>query len=62
MVCGFVPDERPGIWLFLVDVVVDGLLQLPGRSMDAASQLLFSECGEPAFDQVDPVGRGRREV
>src|ERR1700676_1662459 len=46
----------------MVDVAADGLFQLGSRAMDATPKLFFSECCEPAFDQVEPTGGGRREV
>jgi hypothetical protein len=57
-----VPDER--LWGFVVvlDEATAGCFQLFGGAMDAAPELLFSKQSEPAFDQVEPTGRGGREV
>ena len=46
----------------VVDVVSDGLFQLFGGAVNASSELLFGEVCEPAFDQVQPRGRGWGEV
>ena len=46
----------------VLDEVVDGSFQFFGGAMDASSQLLSCEQSEPAFDQVEPRGRGGREV
>ena len=62
MVCRFVPDERLGVAIAVVDVVADSLFQLFGGAMDSAPELLFGKHGEPAFDQVEPGGRGWGEV
>jgi len=37
-------------------------LQLGDTAVDAASQLLVRELGEPALDEVQPRAVGRREV
>ena len=37
-------------------------LEFAGRSMCAATDLLFGQCSKPAFDLVEPRGRGRREM
>ena len=44
------------------EVVADGVFQFAGAAMDAAAQLFFGKASEPAFDQVEPGGAGRREV
>ena len=56
------PDE--GLWVFVVvlDEATDGLLQFLGGAMDAAAELFFGQQREPAFHQVEPTGRGGREV
>ena len=62
LVCGFVPDE--GFWILVVvsNVDADGLFQLFGRAMHAAAELFFREQSEPALDQIEPAGRGGREM
>jgi hypothetical protein len=62
LVSGFGPDE--GFWMAVVEfeVVADRVLQFADTAMDAATQLFFSEACEPAFDQIEPGGAGRREV
>ena len=30
--------------------------------MDTAAELFFGDCGKPSLDQVEPAGRGGREV
>ena len=44
------------------DELVDGGFQFFGRAVDAASELTICEQREPAFHQVQPRGRGGREV
>ena len=46
----------------LFDEGADVGLELAGRVVHAALQLLSRQFGEPAFDLVDPESRGRREV
>ncbi len=45
-------DQGLGMLVVVVDVVSDSLLQLFGGAMNASSDLLFGEGGEPSFDQV----------
>jgi hypothetical protein len=46
----------------LVDVAVDGRLQLDDRAEDAAPEPPPGQGGEEALDGVQPRGRGRGEV
>ena len=45
-----------------VEVTADGLLELTGRSMGAAPDVVLSQRGEPALDLIEPRRRSRREV
>ena len=56
------PIEWFGIGVVKLDIVLDRLLQLPGRAMRAAPDLLFGQRGKPALDLVEPAGRSGREV
>ena len=56
------PIEWFGIGVVKLDIVLDRLLQLPGRAMRAAPDLLFGQRGKPALDLVEPGGRSGREV
>ncbi len=58
--CG--PDE--GFWLVFVlfDVVEDGLLKLIHAGEDSTAELVPGEFVEEAFDHVEPVAGGWREV
>ena len=56
------PDEGPWFFVVVLDEAADGVFQLAGGAMDSATELLFGEQSEPAFDQVEPTGRGGREV
>ena len=40
----------------------NGSFQFAGGAEAAASDALFGERGEPALDEVEPTGRGGREV
>ena len=42
--------------------LLDGVFQLPHTVMGAPPDLPFSEQAEPALNQVQPGGMGRREV
>src|SRR5712691_9829097 len=44
------------------DIAADGVLQFAGGAMNTPPDLLFGQGGEPALDQVQPRGAGRREV
>src|SRR5712692_4634074 len=44
------------------DIAVDGILQFAGGAMNTPPDLLLGQGGEPALDQVQPRGAGRREV
>jgi len=56
------PDEGFWVTIVILDEGVDGRFQFFGRAVNPASKLAFCEQGEPAFHQVQPRGRGRREV
>src|SRR2546422_8543182 len=43
-------------------MAVDGILQFAGGAMNTPPDLLLGQGGEPALDQVQPRGAGRREV
>ena len=45
-----------------LEIVFDRLLQLPGRAMRAAPDLLFGQRRKPALDLVEPGSRSGREV
>ena len=45
-----------------VEVVADGLLELSGRTMRAAADVVLSERGEPALDLIEPRRRSGSEV
>lgn len=44
------------------EIAADGVFQLNGAAMGAAAALTPSEHGEPAFDLIEPRGRGRGDV
>ena len=46
----------------MADEGSDGVFEFFGGAVNAPPELLFCERGEPAFDQIEPRGRGRREV
>src|SRR5262245_29099231 len=56
------PHEGLGMAVGERDVAADGLLEFARAAVDAPTQLLLGERGEPAFDEVDPRGPRRREV
>jgi hypothetical protein len=62
LVGGFGPDEGFGMTVVVFEVVADGVFQFAGAAMDAAAQLFFGEACEPALDQVEPGGAGRRRI
>ncbi len=62
VICGLGPYERLGIAVVHVEVLADGLLELPGRSMRAAADVVLRQRGEPALDLVEPGRRGGGEV
>src|SRR3954447_2225438 len=62
LVGGLGPDEGRGIVVVLVDVAVDGRLQLDDRAEDAAPEPPPGQRGEEALDRVRPRARGRGEV
>src|SRR5262245_35834240 len=45
-----------------LDVLGDGLFELPGAAVNAPPELLLRESREPALDQIDPGRAGGREV
>lgn len=62
MVSCFGPYERFRITIVEGEIAADGVFQLNGAAMGAAADLTLSEHGEPAFDLIEPRGRGRGEV
>src|SRR5262245_26879566 len=62
LVGGLRPHERLGIAVGELDVPADGHLELAGAAVDAPTQLLLGERGEPAFHEVDPRGPRRSEM
>jgi hypothetical protein len=62
VVIGFRPAEGLSVFFDGVDVDADRGFQFRGGALDAAADLLFSDFGEEALDQIDPGTRGRREV
>src|ERR1700744_3480838 len=42
--------------------MADGVFELAGRTMCAASKVLLCERGEPSFNLIEPRRRGRREM
>ena len=59
---GLVPAERLRILVDGLDVGNNGPLQVAGRSVNAAADLLVRQLGEEALDLVEPRGRRRGEV
>src|SRR6266436_8917373 len=59
---GLRPHERLGVPVGYLDVPPDGRLQLPRAAMHTPAQLLLGQRREPALDEIDPRGAGRREV
>lgn len=58
--CG--PDERLGMVVVLGKVAVDGDLEASDALEDATPDTLAGDLGEEPPDQVEPGGRGRREM
>src|SRR3990172_46532 len=56
------PDERLGSIVVGFDEFLDGRDQLRNTREAAAANALVGQLAEPAFDQVEPRSRGRREV
>ena len=54
-----VPPERLGVFVDRIDILGDRLLQLDGRSVNPAPDLLLRQIGEEVLDLVEPR-RGRR--
>ena len=50
------PDERLGILVMVLDMVLDGGFKFLGRTVDAAAELLVCQKSKPSFDQVQPTG------
>ena len=48
------PDERLGVVVGLIDVAVDGGLEVDDGSKDAALQSALGEGGEEGLDRVQP--------
>ena len=61
-VCGFGPDEGLGIIVVLVNVAVDGGLEVDYRVEGAALEPPAREDREEALDGVEPGGGGWGEV
>ena len=51
---GFGPDERFGVIVVLFDVSVDGLLEFGDGSEGASPNAPSGDCGEEAFDGIEP--------
>src|SRR6266581_9639310 len=62
LVGSFRPHERLGVSVGDLDVPTDGRLQLPRAAMHTPAQLLLGQRREPALDEIDPRGAGRREM
>ena len=58
----FGPDERLGRAVVLVDVVLDGVLQVGNGFEDPAPDALSCDGREKAFDGVEPGRRGWCEM
>src|SRR3712207_1630760 len=56
------PDEGAWVGVGGLDVAADRRFEGVDRGEDAAPELAQGEQGEPALDEVEPGGRGRREV
>lgn len=56
------PDEGDGLDVVLVEVVVDGHLQIDDGVEHAATDALSSDFSEEALDQIEPGRRCRREM
>ncbi len=61
-ISGLGPDERFGIGVVAVEVVVDRVLEVGNAPEDAAAETLAGDLGEEALDEVEPGSAGRREV
>jgi hypothetical protein len=59
-VCG--PEEGLRVMVGLVEIAVDGGLEVDDRSEHAALQASLGQGGEEGLDRVEPRARGRREV
>src|SRR5678815_39057 len=62
VICGLGPHERLGAVVVEVQIVPDGLFELPGRAMRATPDVVLSQRCEPALDLIEPRRRGRSEV
>ena len=60
--CGSRPDEERGVGVVLVEVVIDGHLQVDDGVEHATTYALSGDLGEEALDQVEPGRRCRREM
>jgi len=56
------PDEGLGVGVMIVEVVVDGGLEVDDRAEDTAFEAPAAHRREEAFDGVEPRSRGGREV
>src|SRR5215207_1146281 len=59
-VCG--PEEGLRVMVGLLEIAVDGGLEVDDRSEPAALQASLGQGGEEGLDRVEPRARGRREV
>lgn len=55
----FVPDEGPGVYIVLVEVITD---RFGDAGKGAAPDTLHRSLGEEALDEVEPLRAGRRQV
>ena len=62
MFCRFGPDERLGVGIVMVKVLVDGRFELWNGGEDGASNAFLGDQTEEALDLIEPGGRGGREV
>src|SRR5262245_52064803 len=59
--CGC-PSEGLGVLVPVRDEAMNGALKLPDRVEAPASDGLLGDEAEPALDEIEPRGAGRREV
>ena len=59
---GSAPHERLRVCIVMGHVVFDGYHQFLHAAKDAAAKALLRQLAEPALDEVEPRGAGRREV
>ena len=56
------PLEGFGIGVVVIEEAVDSGLKIDDGTEDAALQTALTQCGEEAFDRIEPRGRSRREA